>query len=272
MKNCLAILIFLFGMTQVARSQQDKHPLLSDRFLFDIGIFIPAKSVQLRADGSDPNEIIDFSETFDLKDNDNTFFFKFDWRFGRMWSVSTEYFGVNNGNSAVLDSDIQFQDLIIKKGTFARAGVEMDVLRLFFSRIISQGQKHSLGAGLGIHGLHVGAFIEGEVKSSEGDKKFEKRDVDALIPLPNIGAHYAWAPSPKWYFIARVDWFGVSIDKYGGSLWNITPRVKYQIMKNVGVGIDYRMFFLDVNVKESSWKGAFEMDYSGPTLTLHANF
>ena len=140
--------------------------------------------------------------------------------------------------------------------------------------MISSGPKHSLGAGLGVHAMNVGAFIEGEVKSNDDriDGTFQKRRVSALIPLPNIGAWYHWAPNTKWAFIARADWFGITIDKYSGGLWNIAPGVRYQIIKNFGLGLDYRFLLFNARVTEDNWKGRFNMDFTGPSITLHGNF
>ena len=139
-------------------------------------------------------------------------------------------------------------------------------------RTISSGPKHSLGAGLGVHMMNIGAFLEGEAKTDLGDKEFRSPKTSFLIPLPNIGAWYHWAPTPKWAFLARVDWFGITIDQYSGGLWNLAPGVKYQIIENLGVGLDYRIFFLNARVNDELWEGKFDMNFAGPLFTLHANF
>lgn len=271
MKKFLCILLFLL-VTLPVMSQEEKHPILDDSFYIEAGVFIPSKNIELGADGSIPNEDINFGETFNLTDNESTFFFSAEWRWNRKWRVGFETFGINNGNRLTLEEDVPFEDITFEKGTFVRAGVEFDLYRVFVGRIISTGQKHSLGAGLGIHGLNIGAFVEGEVKTDLGDQKFERRGVSALIPLPNIGFWYNWAPTHRWALTARVDWFGITIDQYSGGLWNVSPGVKFQIIRNLGVGLDYRLFALNAKVSESNWKGAFDMNYSGPLITLHGNF
>ena len=120
--------------------------------------------------------------------------------------------------------------------------------------------------------MNIGAFIEGEVKTDLGDKEFRSPSTKFLIPLPNIGGWYHWAPTPKWAFVARLDWFGITIDQYSGGLWNLAPGVKYQIIKNLGIGLDYRVFFLNARVNEEIWDGTFDMNFAGPLITLHGNF
>ena len=77
---------------------------------------------------------------------------------------------------------------------------------------------------------------------------------------------------PKMGFIARADWFGMSIDQYSGGLWNLAPGVRYQIIKNLGLGLDYRVLLLNAKVDGDNWKGKFDMGFSGPTLTFTVIF
>ena len=269
------LFFFVLGISFTGFSQEDdKHPLLTDKFYIEAGVFIPAKNIKLGADASAPEEEIDFGNTFDLNDNQTTYFVNFEWRWNKKWRLTAETFAVNNAARATLDSTYVFDDVTFEKGSFVRAGIEFSLYRVFVGRLISSGQKHSLGAGLGVHAMNVGAFIEGEVKSNDDriDGTFQKRRVSALIPLPNIGAWYHWAPNQKWALIARADWFGITIDQYSGGLWNLAPGVRYQFIDNFGIGLDYRILLLSARVDQNNWNGNFDMNYSGPSITLHGNF
>ena len=268
----LYLVFFLSFIPYTWAQEEEKNPLLADEFYGEIGVFIPQKAIKFSASGESEDSDIDFSETFDLKDNQVTPFVNLEWRWNKKWRLTVEGFTVNNAARATLPEDITWDGVTFKEGSFVRAGVNLGVFRVFVGRTISSGPKHSLGAGLGVHAMNIGLFIEGEVFTSEGDRKFEKKSIDGLIPLPNIGAWYHWAPTAKWAFVARVDWFGITIDKYSGGLWDIAPGVKYQIIKNFGVGLDYRFFFLNARVTDGNLDGRFNMDFSGPLLTLHGNF
>ena len=239
-----------------------------------LGPFFPSKNVKLGADASAPDEEIDFNGSLGLNDNETTYFVNFEWRWNRKWRLTAETFAVNNARSAVLDSTIVFDNITFEEGTNVRAGIEFSLYRVFVGRLISSGQKHSLGAGLGIHALNVGAFVEGNIKTDNEliDGEFRRARVSALIPLPNIGGWYHWAPTKKFALITRVDWFGLTIDQYSGGLWNVSPGIRYQIVKNFGLGIDYKFLLFTARVNEDNWKGKFDMDFTGPTVTLHGNF
>ena len=269
------LFLFLFSLGFPAFSQEDeKNPILTDKFYVEVGAFFPSKNVKLGADASSPEDEIDFNGSLGLNDNETTYFVNFEWRWNRKWRLTAETFAVNNARSAVLDSTIVFDNITFEEGTNVRAGIEFSLYRVLVGRIISSGQKHSLGAGLGIHALNVGAFIEGNIKSDNEqiDGEFRKARVSALIPLPNIGAWYHWAPTQKWALITRVDWFGLTIDQYSGGLWNVSPGIRYQIVKNFGLGLDYKFLLFSAKVNQDNWKGKFDMDFTGPTITLHGNF
>lgn len=268
-------IFFIFGLyAEIYSQEEEKNPILTDKFYIEAGAFFPSKNIKLGADASSPDDEIDFDGTFDLNDNQITGFANFEWRWNKKWRLTAETFAVNNAARATLDTTIVFDETTFEKGTFVRGGIDFALYRIFVGRLISSGQKHSLGAGLGVHAINIGAFIEGEVKSDNPDLdgKFQNRRVSALIPLPNIGAWYHWAPTQKWAFIARVDWFGISIDQYSGGLWNFAPGVRYQIIKNLGLGFDYRGLLLNAKVDADNWKGKFDMGFSGPTITVHGNF
>jgi len=257
---------------KISQDEGEKHPILSSKFQIQAGLFVPSKSVKIGADGSSPNDNINFSESFNLNDSQATLFFNFDWRFSKKWKLGVEYFAINNAKKAELQEDIEFENIIFKKGTNIRAGFGIDMIRIYVGRSFSRGLKHEFGAGLGVHALNTSAFVEGDVLTSEGDISFERRSVNALVPLPNLGFWYYYTPTPKLALIARIDWFGITIGDYSGLLWNIAPSVKYQLFKHIGVGVAYRSFTLRANVNQSSWKGQFRMNFNGPLFTVNANF
>ncbi len=262
----------LFSGIIYSQEDSEKHPILTDKFQADAGLFFPSKNVKIGVDGSVKNADIDFGKDLDLNERETTLFLNFDWRFSKKWKLGVEYFSIRTANKAELKEDIVFGDITFDKGTNIRGGFGIDMYRVFVGRSFSRGLKHEFGAGLGIHGLQTSAFVEGDVLTSKGDLEFERRSVSALIPLPNLGAWYYYTPNTKWALTARLDWFGITVGEYSGSLWNIAPGVKYQIFKNFGVGVDYRYFIVKADVNKSNWNGNFNMTFQGPLFVVHASF
>lgn len=265
----------------LSQNKTKQNPILTDKLLVSAGVFSPLKQVKLGADGSIPTAIsedIDFGEAFKLEGIQNTFTFNFMWRFSKnkKWSVSGDYFRIGSENKAVLEEDIVWEDLIFKAGSKIEGGFGLSLFKIFFGRVISRGEKHEFGGGFGFHALNVGAFIEGNaiINSGEDDENisFKRNEVSVVLPLPNIGFWYFYAPTEKWALTARMEWFGIKIGDISGVLWNINPGVNYQAFKNIGLSLNYKFLQIAANVDKDSWKGDFSMQFQGPSFTVTANF
>lgn len=260
---------FYFGISQ---ETEDKHPVLADRFQIEIGTFIPSKNIDVGANGDVPITGTNFGDTFNFNDNEATLFIRLEWYFAKKWKLSVENFSVKAAKNTTLEEDLVWDNVTFKAGSNVRGGFDMSLYRVFIGRTISRGLKHELGAGLGVHALNTGAFIEGNIAINETDFRFERKKVNGIIPLPNIGFWYNFAPTTKWLLSTRVDWFGISVDEYSGGLWDLEGKVQYQLFENIGIGVSYVYFSVNAEVEKSNWNGSFDLTFQGPLFTLSANF
>tara|TARA_B100000809_G_C14992922_1_gene478690 strand:- start:121 stop:1011 length:891 start_codon:yes stop_codon:yes gene_type:complete len=290
-KELIFILLFfigtsLFSQENVINKNADiiktdsiaQHPLLSNRFTFYAGLYSSKKEIKFGVNGASDNEIFDFSERADFNDNETTLFLNFNWRFSRKWTLTTEYFSVKNKLNRNIEQEIEWNDQIYQGSAEVALGLNLNMFRVLVGRTISKGLKHELGVGLGIHGLDVEAYIEGNAfvnnnNTGEGAAtNFKRSTVSVLAPLPNVGVWYFYAPHPKWMLTARVDWFSIEIGEYSGGLWDLGAGVNYQFHSNIGVGLNYRYFDFTAKVDKTNWDGEFSLNFQGPLLTVNVNF
>lgn len=267
-----AIFATLFSNPVAAQTADDYHPFLSDKFNLEAGVFVPQISFGARVDGSLPEEEIDFDQALNLDDNQSAASVNFRWRFGKKWSFWGQAWATNDTGKAVLEEDIEWEDVVFKKGTFAKGGVALDVVRAFFGREFSLGPQHELGIGLGLHWMNLDTFLEGEVIINDTTTDFQRASVSASFPLPNIGAWYMYSWSPKWLFQSRADWLSATIGDYSGSLWDAQVGINYQAFKNIGFGLYYNSFLLDVDVDKGDWRGSADFTQHGPLFTVSATW
>ena len=276
-QKAVLLLMICIITSQLSYSQDEvkKNPILTDKFIINAGIFNPIKKVNIQADGNitaDLEEEIGFDEKFGLSDFETTFTFNFQWRFSKKWRLQAEYFSISNTESTQLTEDVEWNDLIFAEGSSVKGNFSISLYKVFVSRVISTGDKHEFAGGLGIHLLDVSAYLEGNVQVNADELIFKRSQVSVVAPLPNIGLYYIYAPTQKLSLTARIDWFGIKIGDIGGSLWNVSPGVNYQFFKNFGLSLNYKFFRVDVDVDKDNWKGNFNMSFSGPALTVYANF
>lgn len=278
MKSKLSILVFLVTFSSLfAQSDGDKNPILTDRMFIKPGWYFPSQDIKLGVDGSvdgDRYEDLDLDETFKLNRGEDSFNLDFIWRFSKnkFWSVSGEYFKVGDKKTVTLDEEVEWDDVVYPIGGEVTASYRVALYRIFFGRVISTGQKHELGGGLGIHGLNIKGTIEGNGFVGDESVGFERREVKGFLPLPNIGLYYIWTPSSKWALSAKLDWFGIELDNISGGLWNVSPGVTFQIIENLGINANYQFLNFNANVDSNSWNGGFDLSFSGPALRIIGNF
>jgi len=248
-----------------AEVQNEIHPYLTDKFFVDVGGYFPNREIQFQVDGTldAPNDIIDFESEFGLKNSDRTFALNFGWRFGEKWQLGAQHWAASTGEEAVLESDVEWGDVVFEQGSSVSAGTDFSLVRIFFGRNFETSERQRFGVGAGVHWLELGAFIEGDIIIAGGGNRFGRESVSAAAPLPNFGVWYMYSISPNWAFKGRVDWLDVDVGDYGGSLLNASVGLNFQVFRHVGIGLNYNHFDLDISVNKSNWHGKVKATYEG---------
>ncbi len=267
----VCLLCFTAPQLAVAEDTEDLHPYLESGFSLDLGVFFPDRKLDLRINGtgSGINDEIDFDRGIRLGSADSTFAVELSWRFRGKWSIVGQYFESNDSVATVLEEDIEWGDVIFGAGSFAAAGTSFSLTRIFFGRQLDTSRSHDIGIGGGIHWLHIGSFVEGEVLVN-GTPEAARHSVSAEAPLPNIGAWYKYSISPRWALRTRLDLFSADIGDYDGLLVNVSLGVNFQAFEHFGIGLNYNYFELDVGIDKSDWRGNIETIYDG--VYVYASF
>ncbi len=260
----VCLLCFAGPRLTIAAESEDLHPYLQRGFSLDVGVFFPDRHLDLSVNGSvaGENDEIDFDRGFQLGSADETFAAELSWRFRGKWSVVGQFFKTSDSARVVLEEDIEWGNVVFSAGSFATAGTDFTLTRIFFGRSFNTSKSHDVGIGGGLHWLHIGSFIEGEILV-DGTPAAARRSVSAEVPLPNIGAWYKYSISPRWALRARLDLFGADIGDYDGLLVNASLGLNFQAFEHVGLGLSYNYFELDISIDKSDWRGNIETIYDG---------
>jgi hypothetical protein len=260
----VATLVALIASPFMAFAQTERHPLIDSKYLLDVGLFFPERTVSLGAGVSVPGDgRIDFGSEFGLNKTDELFAVDLTWRFGEKWSLAAQHFRASGGREAVLENDIEWNNVVFSAGSSVETSTRFSVYRLFAGRSFSNDERSDYGVGAGLHWLEVGGAISGNIFVNN-NVTFTREAVSAEAPLPNIGAWYNYSFSPRWAFKARLDWFSANIDEYNGRLLNWQVGVNYALFSKGGVGVAYNYLELDAGVDNSNWQGSVDLVYKGP--------
>lgn len=245
-------------------AQESVHPELGSRYSLDLGLFYPERQIKLNAGVTVPGDRdIDFGSEFGLEKRHQAFAVDFRWRFGEKWSLSAQHFAASSAGSAVLEEDVEWNNVVFSRGTNATASTEFTLYRLVFGRSFAKTDNVDFGIGAGIHWMDISAAIEGSILVNN-TVTFRRENVSSSAPLPNIGIWYDYSLSPRWAIKARADWFKASIDEYDGRLVNLQAGVNYAWFRHGGIGVAYNYFELDAGVSNQVWQGDAALTYKGP--------
>ena len=250
------------------------HPWMDDTFSVEVGIFFPERLARFKAAGSLEAGIpeiptLDFGSQLSVSQSDETFAAEFGWRMGERWTMRMQYFDSTGSGTAILEEDVEWEDLVFLEGTSATAGTQFQLTRAVWDYMILNKPNSRLGLSVGFHWLYIRGFIEGTVLEQGGATTAgESASVDA--PLPNIGFTYAHALSSRWGFRTRLDWFSADIHPYDGIFINASAGFFYRMTERFGAGFNYNFVQLDVGVDGDNWRGEVETRYDGLYVYLAA--
>lgn len=269
---CLIMGLLSLAAPAFAQQADEYHPYFTREFGLGAGAFFMNKDIELRVNGRDPGDNIELDEVARLDNDDVSGALTFRWQFGEKWGFSAQAWGANESGGATLTEDVHWEDVVFQEGTFAKAGYDLTVVRLFLGRKVWERPNQELGVGVGAHWMEFDAFLEGQILTSMGDTEFHRGKVEAEFPLPNFGAWYVWSWSPKWALMARLDWLDVSIGEYSGGLWNSQVGLNWQVFDHFGVGFFYSGFVIDADVTRSNWRGKVEANQHGPLISISTSW
>jgi hypothetical protein len=275
------LLIYMSALTLASLSgatlaqESDYHPGLQSNIVFSVGAFRSSNSFEISSSGRDTETgDIDFGDSVGV-DKDNTILnVQLRWNFGstRKWSLWGQYFSNDASGDATLEEDVDWQDVTFRKGSFVEAGVKFEVTRLFMGYSFVKNEQHDFGVGLGIHNLDLSTFIGGEIMIDDVTTGYQRGNADASQILPNVGTWYNFSPASRWLLHGRVDWISANISDFDGTLWNANLGVNFQAWRHVGFDLSYEYFNLDLKVDKGDWRGGADMTYSGPVISVTANW
>ena len=255
-----------------AQEQADVHPNLTSKFFLDLGIFFPDRETRVGVNGTigGDNPIYEFDRVTGIEKDDETFALDFGWRFGKKWSLQTQYFKSTGTIGGVLTEDLLWRNVVFPAGSNVVVGQDISVIRVFFGYQFDTSPRHEFGLGLGLHQIKFGAFIQGEILVAGNPNAVRTESVGHEQPLPNIGIWYKYSLSPDWVFRSRFDWLDASIDEYDGSLINASLGINYALSERFGIGLNYNIVELDAAINKPIWQGSFLTRLDGAFIYVSA--
>ena len=87
--------------------EEGVHPLLTNRYMVNLGVYFPDKKLSLSADGSvdlpEPGPLEDFASSVRLGESESVGAFSFRWNYKNNWWLDIEYFKTDSAVSGACE-------------------------------------------------------------------------------------------------------------------------------------------------------------------------
>lgn len=248
---------------------------ITGRGFLAVGSFANSTGLDIRLDGAASGAIgteIDWDQRFGLE---NAKRFRMDgvWRFTPKHHLRLLYTDYSQDDRGSLQTAIQWGDELIPVGAQVTAGLGFEVIEAAYEYAFVTTPRTEISGSVGLHYTTLEARISAVVTAgSAGSTRTVGGPRSVEAPLPVVGVRGMWRLADKVYLDAQAQYFALSIDDIGGSLYNYRAALVWQPTRRVGLGIGYDAFGVDVDIKQDDFRGKVDWVYRGPQAFITVAF
>lgn len=243
-----------------------------DKFYAKGGLFFSNLDSSIRIDGSAAGTPIDLEKDFGLGSQKTAGFGLAGWRFSEKWRVELEYFRLSRSGSTKIDRNVTVGNTVYPVNGTITSGLSTSIYRLAVGYSFVKGDGYELGADLGAHLSDFSVFVEGTGSLNGAPATARRETRSQLVPLPTLGLYGRYDLNDTFALVARADYFQLKIDKYKGSLVDLSAGVTARVTKNVGIGADMRYVDYGLRASAADFTGKIDYKFYGPFVYLDIGF
>jgi len=188
------------------------------------------------------------------------------YRFNDKHRLNFGWFNIKRQGTKTILLTIEVGDEIFTANDVVDSKVDTTFYKLAYAYSFYKSPKVELSFIAGLNILDYSVVMDNKTSG-----RVEAADVTA--PLPVFGLSLDYAISPRWLVHYKFETFYIELDnKIRGSLVDAELGVEYRVLKNMGIGLGFNRFALDVKVNSSSYSGGVADLYRGVNLYVSAYF
>jgi hypothetical protein len=244
-----------------------------ERFTFKLGGYIADldSSVRIGSGALGLGVSVDVEDALGMDSTLSVLRAEAKYRFGKTQRhvVDFKYYEFNRDASKTLGTEITIDDKTYPIGTKVESFFDISIFKAGYGYAFYQDDRLSIAASLGlfITPIEVGISADG---IGSGDEEI-------TAPLPVVGLNLGFTIIPKLFLKQSLEVFYLEIGDFKGSIVSATIALEYNAWKNIGFGIGYDIFNLNIEANGSDYPGIdfvgeIEFEYKGLMLYGKAYF
>lgn len=252
---------------------QDVNPELTDTFNIRVGAFYGEPDGKFGVEIPPLPEVgIDFKD-IGLDDNDWNGYASFGWRFGEKWGLVLEYAAVDTDGNLTAFREVELPgDEVIPVGAALDSNLKTDFYTLRFTRSFIRDDRKEVGVFAGLTYADLEASVSASILVDDVLATFGPAKAEIDAPLPSLGVYGIYGFTPRLSATGHLGWVGAEIGDYSGQIWTGLAALDFRVTRNLGLGIGYTLFNVDIDEDKNDEKVSFDYDLNGVAAYLTWGF
>lgn len=264
----LAISLVLVTVAAIVPILAQAEAWKNDQILLSVGGYRPSVDTRVRVDNVEtgvPGTSLNLESDLSLDDRKTLVTALGHLRLAKRHALEFEYVSLSRKDEVNTQFEISYDDEVFALDTPVSATFETDVARVAYRLSFINNEQHELSVALGVHITDLKAGL-----NLVGDANEEFNDVTA--PLPTIGGAWRYHMNERWTLQIGAEWLDIEIDDINGQLISGHAAILWFPVRNLGLGVGYHIWDLEVSATDDDLTGVVKYKYEGPKLSLNLRF
>lgn len=269
--SVITLLASLFLLMPTSATARGEFRNIQDtRFKIDIGGMTSRfdTSLLLKSQTGPAALYLDLEDDVGLDSSNMDFRIGGFYRIGDRHRIYFQHFKFQRDSSRVIDKVIEIGDNIWDIDAVLTTDSRTSFTELAYMYSLIQDGKFELSGLAGFHWFQYKSSFAGENNGNE----FVEETASLQGPLPVLGVDISYAVNPRLNLLWRSELFAVQIGKYGGRLSYHYIAAEYYLWRNMGLGLAFNDFSIDIKVDGDNRVGEIEAAFKGLMFYLTARF
>ena len=213
---------------------------------------------------------ISFEDDLGLEDSRTLTRFGLQWRPFRRHELAATYFSAPRNGFEQIHREIVFRDQVYPVLADVTTQFDLDYASVMYTFWARRSDRDGLGITLGAATLRMGASVTAETAGGSATIT-QRAETDVPVALAGLQGRIAF--TPRVLAEASVAMLPrVTIEDYTGDALTAGARLEYRPLQWLGIGAAYHYFRLDVDVEQTTLRGALDMTIRGPEAYVRLGF
>jgi len=256
--------LFFCNFSFAGGNTPNKSEIPWETFNLNIGVFFSAIDSSVSAGFGNVGLEADIEEVLGLDTSTTAFRIDALWRFtdNKRHRFDFSWFDIKRNSTKTLSTEFEIGGEVFPIGTTVESTLDFRIFKGSYSYSFFQDDRFDFGVSVGLFVVP----IEYDFKSTTG----QLQEADSITaPLPVIGLRGDFAITPKLFLKSYIDLFYLEFDDYEGRIWDFQIALEYNVFKNVGFGLGFEHFQIDVEAHDDTdipgvnFNGKIDFLYTG---------